>query len=803
MAVKPTQAELERDMAQKGEARYASRRAKAEARSLETTTPTGQWLLQNAVDLLSVRIISWRGAAKAAPGRRHKAVVYYELLPEDLTAALIARVVLDSISQRKLFTRTAMQIASILEDECRYICLADTDPEIWRIVKKRVSDYMGYACKRRHIVRLMNQMEHEFVTWSRYDKMQIGTVALQLMAESTGLIEIVNRRTIFGKTRVEVVATDKTVRWLEQSHARSAILRPVYLPCVEPPKDWINPFVGGYHTPGLHKRTLIKAWDKAYLVQIKDDPMPEVYSAVNRIQATEFRVNPWMLQVMEHFWSKSIEIAGIPQQEDIEIPPAPADIEENEEARKTWRRQAAVIHRLNAATRAERVTFAKIIFLANEYLDRPMSFVAQLDWRGRYYATSYHLHFQGPDHVKALLLFDKGATLDDAVAVRWFKIHGANCWGLTKASYDERVQWVDENKELLLAIADDPYTNRQWEDADEPWQFAAFCNEYAQWIERGTAYVSYLPIALDATQSGIQLFSLLLRDEVGGAATNCVPSIASDPPEDLYQRIANKVIEILESQQDEVAAARMWLEFGITRSCVKRPVMTRPYNAQLFSAMKYVREWAMEESKAGKGELPTENDYRASLYLARTIWAAMDEVISGAQGCLKWFAQVAKICAHMDGAIWWTTPTGFQVKQDYRKYKSRSVKTRIGDTIRQHKLRDDTEALDRRKMVNGLAPNYIHSLDASLLFKVVNAAAAQGVDQFAVVHDSFATLAADTECLAQAIRKSAADMFSEDLLGIFKKEVEALLPPDTKLPPLPKYGSLDPSGVRDSQYFFN
>jgi DNA-directed RNA polymerase len=219
--------------------------------------------------------------------------------------------------------------------------------------------------------------------------------------------------------------------------------------------------------------------------------------------------------------------------------------------------------------------------------------------------------------------------------------------------------------------------------------------------------------------------------------------------------------------------------------------------------MKYVREWAMEESKAGKGELPTENDYRASLYLARTIWAAMDEVISGAQGCLKWFAQVAKICAHMDGAIWWTTPTGFQVKQDYRKYKSRSVKTRIGDTIRQHKLRDDTEALDRRKMVNGLAPNYIHSLDASLLFKVVNAAAAQGVDQFAVVHDSFATLAADTECLAQAIRKSAADMFSEDLLGIFKKEVEALLPPDTKLPPLPKYGSLDPSGVRDSQYFFN
>ena len=48
-----SQADLEAQMARLGQERYESRRKKAEEHHLETTTPAGQWLLQNAVGLLS------------------------------------------------------------------------------------------------------------------------------------------------------------------------------------------------------------------------------------------------------------------------------------------------------------------------------------------------------------------------------------------------------------------------------------------------------------------------------------------------------------------------------------------------------------------------------------------------------------------------------------------------------------------------------------------------------------------------------------------------------------------------------
>ena len=788
-------------MARLGRERYQSRRHKAESKHLESTTPAGQWLLQNAVAHMAEGIQHWISVANSRPGRRHRAVPYFELLPPELTAALVARCILDAVSHRKAATRTAMQVASILEDEVRYMALAESDPGLWTQVRKRVSKYMGYAVKRRNIVHLMNKMDHPFIRWTQADKLQVGTVAIELFANTTGLVEVRNRTTIFGKTRTEVVASDKTMRWLEESHARNELLTPVYLPCLEPPVPWESPFKGGFHTDALHKRTLVKSWDRSYLEELEQEEMPLLYQAVNTIQATEFTVNTWVLDVLEHYWERGLEVEGLPCRDNLEVPPQPADIGENDEARKRWRREAAAVHDHNARSRAERLMLAKVVKLAGEYREKPMYFVAQLDWRSRCYATSFHLHPQGPDYVKALLLFGKGKPLDTPEAVRWFKIHGANCWGETKASFDERVRFVEAHHAQILAVAKDPYGDSWWQDADEPWQFLAFCHEYAQWHELGDKYISRMAVALDATQSGVQVLSLLLRDPVGAEATNCLPS---ERPQDLYQRIADKVISLLQEEDSEVA--RMWIEFGIDRSSVKRIAMTRVYNAALYSAMGYVREWAID--KAGDEKLlPTENDYRACLYLARKIWLAMDEVIAGAQQAMDWFSKVADICVQNQVPVRWTTPIGYPVKQDYRKFRSRSIKTRIGDTIRQHKLREETDALDRRKMLNGLAPNLVHSLDASLLFATVNLAAQQGVESFAVVHDSFATHAADAGVLSESIRQAAASMFSEDILLGFKREVESLLPPSCSLPELPAYGCgntpLDPACVQDSLYFFN
>ncbi|MAH44485.1 hypothetical protein CMI37_01570 [Candidatus Pacearchaeota archaeon] len=797
-----SQEELEIEMTRLGVERYQHKRRKAESKELETTIPGGQWLLRNTVSLLQSELEDWMELAENRPGRAHRAVEYYKLLPTDLSAALIARTVLDSISTAKKFTRSAMVVAGVLEDEVRFRALAETDPGLWRDLYERTKAYMGYGTKRRHIMRAMKNVNHSFSPWSQRDKVQIGVVGIDLLAKATGLVEIRNRTTIFGKTRTELAATPMTLKWLEKSHDRCEILTPIFLPCIEPPKDWTGVVNGGFHTSGLYRRALIKTADLKYIESIKDHEMPEVYDAVNALQRVPFRINTQVLEVLRHFWSKNLEVEGIPRREDMEVPARPADIDENDEARKAWRRQAAAIHDRNARTRAERLTVTKVIHLAEKYGTEPMYFTAQLDWRSRCYPTSYHLHPQGPDFVKAMLLFENGKPVgkDGTDGYRWLMIHGANCWGLDKSTFDERVKWAEEFLAEAGRITEDPYHNREWEEADKPWQFLAWCFDVTGWWNDQSGYVSRLPIAQDATQSGIQIMSLLLRDPVGAEATNCTPS---EKPQDLYLAVTQKTLDNLEAEAAEGSeVAQMWLDFGVDRKACKRPVMTRVYNSTLFSCLKYVREWVNAKQEK-QGGLPLEDNYRASLYLAKTIWDSMDEVIDGTKKCMKWLGEVADICVKNEIPIRWTTPADFPVKQAYFKWSSKMIKTKIGDTIRQHSIREENEGLDRRRMCNGLAPNFVHSLDAAALFKTVTAARGVGVEDFAMVHDSFATLAADSQSLAESIRLAYARIFQDDVLAGFAKEVAAYLPADVELPELPEYGSLDIYQLLTSDYFFS
>ena len=191
------------------------------------------------------------------------------------------------------------------------------------------------------------------------------------------------------------------------------------------------------------------------------------------------------------------------------------------------------------------------------------------------------------------------------------------------------------------------------------------------------------------------------------------------------------------------------------------------------------------------------------MLLSTKIREAMASLLSGPMASMDWFQEVGRICCQHNLPIRWTTPIGLPVKQFYTKWRSQVVKTRIGEKIRTHSLRVATDTLDHRKSTNALTPNFIHSLDSSAMFVTVNTAMDVGIKDFAMVHDSFGTLASDSAMLAGALRASYAEMFSLDLLKEFSKEVQAYLPEGVELPPLPEYGDLDPNCVRNSTYFFN
>jgi len=117
----------------------------------------------------------------------------------------------------------------------------------------------------------------------------------------------------------------------------------------------------------------------------------------------------------------------------------------------------------------------------------------------------------------------------------------------------------------------------------------------------------------------------------------------------------------------------------------------------------------------------------------------------------------------------------------------------------------DKDTLDRRKQSQGIAPNFVHSCDAAHMMLTVVRARQQGIDNFAMIHDSFGTTAGDVEDLYHVVRESLVEMYSEiDVLESFRDEIVQQLSDKNRaeLQPLPARGNLDLSQVLESRYCF-
>ena len=62
---------------------------------------------------------------------------------------------------------------------------------------------------------------------------------------------------------------------------------------------------------------------------------------LNKIQKVAYRVNPFIYKVAETLMERGVEVGKFIPVVDHEIPPKPADIAENYDARHKWRREAA------------------------------------------------------------------------------------------------------------------------------------------------------------------------------------------------------------------------------------------------------------------------------------------------------------------------------------------------------------------------------------------------------------------------------------------------------------------------------
>ncbi|ESZ33872.1 DNA-directed RNA polymerase [Mesorhizobium sp. L2C067A000] len=781
----------------------------------------------------------------ANSGRAGKKTTAYKLIGE-IDPALCAFLALKAIFNKIGvyhegkpcgLTSLAIYAGGLIHDELR---LREFDEEHHKWSQRIHDDFNKRELPRHkreeYMQKVFAKADLEWSIWTKSDMLLVGLALLNVFKEVTGDIEV--ETTGSGKAKRDVVkASPGLLLTVEKNSGLCEALFTTYYPTVIPPKDWsvdtLN--VGGYHTHHVSPYPLVKGSKKAYREILKElvatNVLDRVLGAVNALQRTRWQVNVRVLDAIEHVYNRNIPCGGLPRANNRKPDPAPRNLEGLEAdhpAVKEYRAYCFGIHERNRRVVGKRVMAARSFQIARKMSKYDtIYFPHDLDSRGRAYPKPSGLNPQGPDYVKGLLQFATGKPLGRD-GLKWLAIHGANCFGKDKLLMHERADWGKDNLDLARRVAADPRHNLEWTKSDNPCQFLAWCFDWAE-AHAGPfpeQHVSKLHVDLDATCSGLQHFSAMLRDKVGGFHVNMTPN---QQRQDVYGAVAkvterlmredfgsNEGVEIKDKEGKVVSSipfanlSRAWVTFGIDRSITKRPVMVKPYSGTRTSCGQYVVE-AVDE-KIGEGAampFPKEDLWTFKMYGADKVWKAIPEVVIAADGAMKWLMTMSRLVGKsqpVEKRIEWKTPLGFPVHQYKFDTTSRRVKTFFDGKIIKPRLSEDLDTLDPRQMASSVPPSFVHSLDGCHLQATVSKAAEQGITDFAAVHDSFGVHACDVERFSLIIREAFVEMYeTHDVLSEFYETAEQLISDELKedIPPIPPMGSLDLKGILSNPFFFS
>ena len=552
---------------------------------------------------------------------------------------------------------------------------------------------------------------------------------------------------------------------------------------------------------------LVKASNRRYLEELKNrgHEMKPVYDAVNIMQETEWVINKPIYEVILSLINTDSSLGHLPTNpQEIELPVKPVDIETNKESLVKWKREASLVYKERAKSKSKYIQVRQIIEEARLLLDRSFFYPYQLDFRGRIYPKPAMLSPQGADYSRALIKFKYGKQMKENNSFDDFAIAGAGLYGeVDKEDIQTRLDWVKERLDTFIGYAKEPLTNTDWAKADKPFCFLAWCFELKDFAETDydASFITTLPIQSDCSNSGLQHYSAMMRDEIGGKATNLIPS---NKPEDVYRIVAQKVIMKLRDKTDPMA--KQWLDYGIDRKLCKKPVMCLPYSLTQYSCRQYIQDHVEKEWKEKNKPHNFGRDlFKATNYLTPIVWESINDVIVGAKEIMGFLKKVSRLVASENLPVCWTTPKplNFPVQMMCYKKESKRVKTKMGDSIIKLSIQSDTDEIDKRKTAQSICPNLIHSLDASCLMLAVIKAKDKGVTNFSLIHDSFGCVAPDVHKLSEAIREAFCEVYEQDVLTNWAMEMKQMLSDKNakKFPHIPERGNLDLSLVKQSIFF--
>lgn len=435
------------------------------------------------------------------------------------------------------------------------------------------------------------------------------------------------------------------------------------------------------------------------------------------------------------------------------------------------------------------------INIANKFINDVIYFPHRFDSRGRIYPIPVGLHPQGSDAIKALLHYRDGHKLNN-IGINWSWSYLASLFGDDKLPFSDR---VEKGKTLVRT---------DYKKAENPYQFLAHQLELNKWIENNE-YQIKTSIHIDACNSGSQLASAITGDISGMTSTNVLPCFNKDIliRNDLYQEVADDVLNQLEIQHDKLIFECkeptyhnffkiLLKKYG--RKICKIPVMTYNYGATVNGMNESIFQ-SIQELDIKDNDFFTHKDLRI---LTNLIKYEIDSRIEGSRRLFNYLTDISKLISKNKKFPTWKSLDGFEVivrKMKVKIYKKQltflhrveieedifedsqdnsgfyfpSGKFKTESKTTSISIGYETIDIDIQKIQSAIAPNYIHSLDATLLRMTALEMKKEGIRNSAWIHDSFGCSPNDVDTMLLIIKQQFIKLIQSNPLEEIKTSLNA------------------------------
>jgi DNA-directed RNA polymerase len=259
-------------------------------------------------------------------GRKHTAANLLKGVDPDLAAYCTVRGVLGFAASRRTLRAAAMFIAEVLATELLAEAFETSNPSLYRAVVRNAEarglppERVGKAVGR------ANKMFSVAEQWTTGQRLHLGVKLVELAIETLGIVEAYRIREGKKTTTHRLRFTPEIDAWMVKYNAAAALTRPFYLPTLLPPRPWTSPRDSAYYSSVIRGGHLITKPVQGQLDALEKADMAPVYTGLNAIQATPWRVNKRVLAVMQEAWEHNLPGLPLPKRESEPRSVAPQEV---------------------------------------------------------------------------------------------------------------------------------------------------------------------------------------------------------------------------------------------------------------------------------------------------------------------------------------------------------------------------------------------------------------------------------------------------------------------------------------------